>query len=63
MTGPLCIAGKNWIAVEAMSRLARDHDVVCLPNPGDVGEDGWQPSLRRAAAEIGVPIISQEEGP
>lgn len=61
MTSPLCIAGKNWIAVEAALRLSRDHEVVCLPNPSDTGEDGWQPSFRRAATTAGLPIISQEE--
>lgn len=57
----ICIAGKNMIAVEAMARLSLDHDVVCLPNPEDDGEDGWQPSLKRAALDHGVPLISQAE--
>ena len=49
------------IAVEALARLARDHDVICLPNPEDDGVDGWQPSLRRAALRMGVRIVSEEE--
>jgi methionyl-tRNA formyltransferase len=54
----LCIAGKNLIAVEALARLAPAYDLLCLPNSSDRGEDDWQPSLRRAASELGVPIVT-----
>ncbi|WP_205481807.1 formyltransferase family protein [Sphingomonas arenae] len=57
----LCVAGKNMIAVEALARLSADHDVVCLPNPEDQGVDGWQPSLRRAALQSGIPIVNEGE--
>lgn len=53
----LCIAGKNSIAVNALRATCEHHDVICLPNPGDDGQDGWQPSLRKAAGELGVPIV------
>jgi methionyl-tRNA formyltransferase len=58
MASVLCIAGKNTIAVEAMWRLSRELDVVCLPNPSDLGIDDWQPSLRKAAVKAGVPVIT-----
>lgn len=32
--------------------------VVALPNETDQGEDSWQPSLRKAAQRLGVPVES-----
>jgi methionyl-tRNA formyltransferase len=54
----LCIAGKNQIAVNVLLAVAQRYDVVCLPNDSDAGEDTWQPSLRKMAAETGVPIVT-----
>jgi methionyl-tRNA formyltransferase len=59
----LCIAGKNQIAVDVL-RLARDRGkwrLLVLPNAGDDGTDGWQPSLRREAETLGVDVVSIEE--
>lgn len=57
----LCIAGKNDIAVQALRTLAPLYPVIALPNPDDDGVDGWQPSFRRAADALDVPITSLEE--
>lgn len=56
----LCIAGKNDIAVRALKfALAAYHKVAILacPNPEDNGQDGWQPSFRKLASKLGVPIV------
>jgi methionyl-tRNA formyltransferase len=57
----LCIAGKNQIAVEVLEACAPGYDLVCLPNPDDQGEDGWQPSLKRAARKLGVPVVEIDD--
>jgi methionyl-tRNA formyltransferase len=54
----LCIAGKNLIAVEALTKLSPAYALLCLPNSSDDGEDDWQPSLRRAASNLSVPIVA-----
>jgi methionyl-tRNA formyltransferase len=59
----VCIAGKNQIAVDVL-RLARergDWRLLVLPNAGDDGTDGWQPSLRREAERLAVEIVSIDE--
>ena len=60
----VCIAGKNQIAVDglrlALSKLQLDRVVAC-PNDHDDGRSAWQPSLRRHAIELGVPIISLDD--
>lgn len=58
----LCIAGKNRIAVDVLDMaLARDRwDVAALPNRGDDGADGWQPSFRKAAKNRSVPVVDLE---
>jgi len=46
------VVGKNHAAVAALEaiRAAGDEIACVVVDPGDTGEDGWQPSLRRAAA-------------
>lgn len=60
----VCIAGKNQIAIDALrfalSKMPQELVVAC-PNDHDDGRSGWQPSLRRYATELGVPIITLEE--
>ena len=60
----ICIAGKNQIAVDGL-RLAlskfQSGQVVACPNDHDDGRSTWQPSLRRYALELGVPIISLDD--
>lgn len=53
----LCIAGKNQIAVDVLTAASQRFDTMCLPNSSDTGADDWQPSLRRVATELGVPIV------
>jgi methionyl-tRNA formyltransferase len=58
----ICIAGKNLIAVHVLSAaVPAFDDVICLPNPDDNGEDGWQPSLRRVANGLSVPIVELDD--
>lgn len=58
----LCIAGKNTIATRALdhARTLSGVEVAALPNPDDGGEDGWQPSFRRHARDIGVEVVDLE---
>lgn len=53
----LCVAGKNSIAVAVLDK-ALEHlqvdEVVVLGNRTDDGNDGWQRSFRRHAADHGV---------
>lgn len=49
------LCGKNDVAVAALELLAaRGDEVLAIGVHGDRGEDGWQRSLRRAAARLGV---------
>lgn len=51
------IAGKNRIAVDALKHVARTElRVVAVPNETDQGVDTWQPSLRKAAQQLGVSV-------
>lgn len=56
----IVIAGRGMLAVRGahlftlLAQVARaDVDVGCVPSADDVGEDGWRPSLRRAARANG----------
>lgn len=59
----LCIAGKNRVAVEAVECVVQDdcQDLVVCPVAGDLGEDGWQPSLKLAAKRNNIPSLRLEE--
>jgi methionyl-tRNA formyltransferase len=49
------LCGKNDAAVRALEHLAaRGDEVFAVGVHGDLGEDGWQRSLRRAAGRLGV---------
>lgn len=68
MTNPqrlplLCVAGQNAIAVQALEHLHEhyaDYPLCVLPCPHDNGEDGWQPSLKRRALQLGVKLVDLE---
>jgi methionyl-tRNA formyltransferase len=49
------VIGKNRLAVAALDaiRAAGDEIACVVVDPADAGEDGWQPSLRRAAESAG----------
>ena len=60
----ICLAGKSSIAVYGLHLLLQEVDknrlrVIC--NATDEGFDDWQPSLRKAAIENNISIISIEE--
>lgn len=60
----LCVAGQNDIAVQALEYLRThypNYPLCALPCPHDDGEDGWQPSLKRKALQLGVKLTSLEE--
>ena len=64
MSPVVCIAGKNQIAVNAIDYVIQSHpqlSVLALPNKGDDGVNGWQPSYRRHAAKRGVRIAELGE--
>jgi len=53
------VIGRTRLAVEALDvvRRAGDEIVAVIPDRNDSGEDDWQPSLRRAASVMGLPIL------
>ena len=61
----ICLAGKNEIAVNALEFILKnkpeDATVVGLPNTGDDGVNGWQPSFRFACNKLNVRIVTLEE--
>ncbi len=60
-TNEICIAGKNEIAVKFLRHLLkRDHETFSLtvcPVESDRGTHTWQPSLRKVAMDLGIPIV------
>ncbi|WP_159299938.1 formyltransferase family protein [Spiribacter sp. SSL99] len=60
---PLCIAGKNRIAVDALNLFINSplYDVMVCPVASDSGHDSWQPSLRKFVKQLGCRIVSLEE--
>lgn len=60
----ICVAGKDAIAVNALSFLREsfsDYSIVALPNEEDSGINGWQPSLRKFAHSIGVDVVQESD--
>ena len=61
----ICIAGKNEIAVSALEFILKNKPanatVVGMPNIGDDGINGWQPSFKFACIKLNVRIVSLEE--
>lgn len=58
----ICIAGKNQIAIDALSFLLKDkgiskNEICVIPNKNDAGVDGWQPSLKKFALQNSVPLV------
>ena len=52
----ICIAGKNSISIDIIDFLNKEllisyKDICIIPNKTDIGEDLWQPSLRKYALE------------
>lgn len=63
MKTALCVAGKSRAAVDVLEAATKLNWArpLCLPNAGDTGQDGWQPSLRSCADRLGVPLISLDQ--
>ena len=62
----ICLAGKNQIAVDALSFLLNDlnfkkNSIFICPNKNDPGFDTWQPSLRLYAEKQNIDIVSLKE--
>ena len=59
MTRRVAIIGRTALAVGCLNvvRAAGDEIVAVIPDSSDDGSDGWQPSLRGAAARADVPIL------
>ena len=56
----ICVAGKNEIALHGLRYFLdhyRDHPVCFIPNAGDSGVDGWQPSFAKQARQWGFPQV------
>lgn len=55
----VAVIGRTRLAVAALETLARTGDevVAVIVDPHDDGTDGWQPSLRGAAARGGLPLL------
>jgi methionyl-tRNA formyltransferase len=56
----LCIAGKNSIAVGILREVvahAPHGSVMVIPCRSDDGKNTWQPSLKKAAAELEIPVV------
>jgi methionyl-tRNA formyltransferase len=55
----VAVIGRTRLAVAALETLARSGDEIAavIVDAHDDGVDGWQPSLRRAAAVAGLPVL------
>jgi methionyl-tRNA formyltransferase len=62
MTRRVVLIGRTALAVSCLEMvLASGDDVVAvIPDTGDDGTDGWQPSLRGAAQGAGLPILDAD---
>ena len=48
----ICVAGKNTCSIKIVSFLEKKinkNNIMILPNKGDKGINGWQPSLKNYA--------------
>jgi hypothetical protein len=57
METTICVAGKNEIAVNALSYLLKhypQHSICFVPNSTDSGFNTWQPSMIKTANDLGV---------
>jgi len=62
----VCIAGKNQIAVDALSYLLNDlsfnkANIFICPNKNDSGFNTWQPSLKMFAEKQNIRIVDLKE--
>ena len=59
----ICIAGKGYIAVQALGYLQEISRIklYAMPLANDTGADTWMPSLKRFADKIGVECLSFDD--
>ena len=59
MSRRVALIGRTRLAVACLDVViaAGDDVVAVIPDAKDEGTDGWQPSLRRVATELGLPIL------
>ena len=57
------VLGKNRLAVECLPIIQSSGDqiVLAMPEPGDDGQAGWQPSFRASASAAGIPILQPDD--
>ncbi|MGQ0607070.1 MAG: methionyl-tRNA formyltransferase [Chloroflexota bacterium] len=55
----VALIGRTRLAVACLDVVlgAGDEVIAVVPDASDDGRDGWQPSLRRAAADRGLPVL------
>jgi methionyl-tRNA formyltransferase len=61
----ICIAGKSSISTYGLKLVYKyynnTHKIVYLPNPSDIGEDNWQPSLKKLGKTLNLHETTLEE--
>lgn len=60
----ICIAGKSYIAVEALLYTIKkysDIDICVVPNKNDSRVNRWEPSLKKIAEKRGVEILDIQD--
>jgi len=60
----ICIAGKSYIAVEALFYTIEKYsgiDICVIPNRSDKSENTWEPSLKKMAEARGIEILDIDD--
>ena len=60
----ICVAGKNTCSIKIVSFLEKKinkNNIMILPNKGDKGINGWQPSLKNYAKKKKLKIVKEKD--
>ena len=60
----ICVAGKNTCSIKIVSFLEKKinkNNIMILPNKGDKGINGWQPSLKNYAIKKKLKIVKEKD--
>lgn len=60
----ICVAGKNTCSIKIVSFLEKKinkKNIMILPNKGDKGINGWQPSLKNYAKKKKLKIVKEKD--